>query len=80
LKFRRQHPLGPFVADFYCASCRLVVEVDGEAHSMGDNPARDLRRDRWMHAEGLRVLRFTASQVVKDVQSVVTAITCEARR
>src|SRR3546814_4404783 len=44
-KFRRQHPSGSFVADFYCHVARLVIEVDGAAHDFGDRPGRDLRRD-----------------------------------
>ena len=40
LKFRRQHPVGPFVLDFYCADARLGIEVDGEVHGMGDNPRK----------------------------------------
>jgi len=74
LKFRRQHPLGPYVADFYCAGARLVIEVDGESHSMGDRPAHDARRDEWLRNGGLQVVRFAASDVMRDLQSVVTAI------
>lgn len=44
-KFRRQHPVGRFVLDFYCPAAQLVIEVDGEAHSRGDQPARDEARD-----------------------------------
>jgi very-short-patch-repair endonuclease len=66
--------------DFYCAAAKLVVEVDGISHEMGDNPERDERRDAWMCGEGLRVLRFNADDVMKDVESVVTAIVLAARR
>src|SRR3546814_11675317 len=45
LKFRKQHPIGPYVADFYCSRAHLVVEVDGEAHERGDRHGRDERRD-----------------------------------
>jgi very-short-patch-repair endonuclease len=74
LKFRRQHPLGWYIADFYCPAARLVVEVDGESHSMGANPQHDARRDDWLRRQGLRVLRFAARDVMKDLDSVVTAI------
>jgi len=74
LKFRRQHPFGPYVADFYCAAARLVIEIDGESHSMGDGPQRDARRDEWLRRHGLRVIRFKAADVMNDVSSVVTAI------
>jgi very-short-patch-repair endonuclease len=66
--------------DFYCAAAKLVVEVDGISHEMGDNPERDQRRDAWMRGEGLRVIRFNADDVMKDVESVVTAILRAARR
>jgi very-short-patch-repair endonuclease len=57
-----------------------VVEVDGDSRSMGDNPARDRRRDAWLQDQGLRVLRFDAGEVMRDVESVVTAILMVARR
>jgi very-short-patch-repair endonuclease len=75
LKFRRQHPLGRCIVDFYCPSARLVIEVDGESHSMGDCPERDEMRDRWLERQGLRVLRIPAADVMGDLDSVVTAIT-----
>jgi very-short-patch-repair endonuclease len=74
LKFRRQHPFERCTADFYCASAKLVVEIDGDSHDLGDNPERDRRRDAWLGQQGLRVLRFNAADVVRDVESVVTAI------
>jgi very-short-patch-repair endonuclease len=79
LKFRRQHPIGPFIVDFYCPSARLIVEVDGESHDMGDRPARDARRDRWLGEQGLRVVRFNAADVIKDVGSAVTGILLAVR-
>jgi len=80
LKFRRQHPLDPYTLDFYCPAAKLVVEVDGCGHDMGDNPTRDARRDEWLREHGLRVIRFNAHEVMKDLESVVTAIRLEARR
>jgi very-short-patch-repair endonuclease len=80
LKFRRQHSLGPYVLDFYCPAAKLVVEVDGESHGMGGNPSRDRRRDSWLRDQGLRVLRFHAGDVMKDPESVVTAIVTAPRR
>jgi very-short-patch-repair endonuclease len=80
LKFRKQHPLGPYTLDFYCPARKLVVEVDGDSHGMGDNPARDRRRDVWLWKQGLRVLRFNARDVMKDVESVLTAILFAAQR
>jgi len=63
LKFRHQHPAGPYVFDFYCASAKLGIEIDGIAHEMGDNPARDERRDLWLRDRGYRVLRIPASEL-----------------
>ena len=73
-KFRRQHPIGRCIVDFYCPSARLVIEVDGESHSMGDRPERDWLRDEWLKAQGLQVVRFRATDVIVDLASVVSAI------
>jgi very-short-patch-repair endonuclease len=58
LKFRRQHQVGPYIADFYCASLRLVIELDGAQHAEARGLAEDVERDALMAKEGLRVLRF----------------------
>ncbi len=79
LKFRRQHPLGPFIVDFFCPAVRMVVEVDGESHSMGDRPSQDARRDGRLREQGLRVVRFNASDVMNDVEAVVTGILLASR-
>jgi very-short-patch-repair endonuclease len=80
LKFRRQHPFERCTVDFYCPAARLAIEVDGDSHSMGGNPARDAARDAWLERKGLRVLRFDAADVLRDVDSVVCAILVAARR
>jgi very-short-patch-repair endonuclease len=80
LKFRRQHPIGRCIVDFYCPAARLVIEVDGESHSRGEHPQRDRRRDEWLKGQGLRVVRFGAIDVISDLQSVVTRIFRECRR
>ena len=74
LKFRRQHPCGPFVLDFYCESAKLGIEVDGMAHDMGDQPNRDLARDRWLDGQGIEILRIPARHVLKDLDAVVRQI------
>ncbi|WP_326523032.1 endonuclease domain-containing protein [Sphingomonas sp.] len=78
LKFRRQHPSGPFTADFYCHDARLVVEVDGAAHDFGDRPVRDAARDRWFEARGLAVLRVPAGDVFRECDAVVRHVTALA--
>jgi very-short-patch-repair endonuclease len=74
LKFRRQHPVGPYVLDFFCTSVRLCVEVDGAAHDMGENPARDEQRDAWLERQGIRTLRISAREVLADVEAAMSFI------
>ncbi|MEA3003395.1 MAG: hypothetical protein QOH81_2183 [Sphingomonadales bacterium] len=74
LKFRRQHPAGPYVLDFYCAEKRLAVEVDGVAHDMGRNPERDAQRDGWLRSQGIGIVRIPAADVHSDMQAVVTLL------
>jgi very-short-patch-repair endonuclease len=66
LKFRRQVPIGPYVADFACLRHRLIVEADGPFH----DPIRDARRDSWLQGQGFRVLRFSNREV--DAPGLVT--------
>jgi very-short-patch-repair endonuclease len=62
--------VGPFVLDFYCSVARLCIEVDGAAHSLGDRPERDERRDAFLRARGIKVVRIAASSVLEDPESV----------
>ena len=73
-RFRRQHPLGPYVLDFYCPAAELVVEVDGSGHSHGDQPARDERRDARLAARGLEVVRIAASEILTDPDEVAEGV------
>jgi very-short-patch-repair endonuclease len=66
LRFRRQHPVGPYVLDFYCPGDKLAVEVDGAAHDFVEQGRRDERRDAWLAERGIRVLRFAATDVLED--------------
>ena len=79
LKFRKQHPAGAFVLDFFCAECRLAIEIDGMAHECGNAPERDARRDEWIERQGVRVLRFAAADVLGDLSAVVDQIVFTAR-
>ncbi|HEX6909614.1 MAG TPA: endonuclease domain-containing protein [Longimicrobium sp.] len=72
LKFRRQHPVGRFVLDFYCPSLRLVVEVDGEVHDAQQE--RDIERTRVLETHGYRVLRFRNEEVLRDLSGVIGRI------
>ena len=73
-KFRRQHPVSFFIADFYCHEYKLVVEVDGEIHN--DETAReyDSGRTADLNKFGLKVLRFTNSEVLENIDSVLKKI------
>ena len=73
-KFRHQHSLGPYVLDFFCHAAALAVEVDGISHEMGDNPARDERRDEWLSRRGIMTLRVTAADVLGEMEAVVRMI------
>ena len=57
VKFRRQVPIGPFIADFPCVEAKLVVEVDGPSHKTDAGKGHDARRDEWFRANGGRVVR-----------------------
>ena len=74
LKFRRQHPTGRFVLDFYCPAARVAIEVDGMAHDMGDNPERDAMRDALWAKQDVAVLRVAARDVMADLYAVARLI------
>jgi very-short-patch-repair endonuclease len=80
LKFRRQHPAGPYVLDFFCASERLAIEIDGEAHGRGDRPQRDTVRDAWLASQGIKVIRIPAADVLDDVEAAALHVMTSARR
>ena len=74
MKFRRQFPVLKYYADFACLSARLLIEVDGIAHDMGDRPERDELRDAELTQAGWRVVRIPATDILKDVQAAAEAI------
>ena len=78
LRFRRQHPIGIYIADFICLERRLVVEVDGGQHGEDVQIAHDLRRTAWLNAEGYRVLRFWSNEVMSNTDGVIAMIVGEA--
>jgi very-short-patch-repair endonuclease len=69
-KFRRQHPLDIFVADFYCHEYKLVIEIDGEIHLKKDKQEYDDGREHDIEKLGIKILRFTNHQVLTDLESV----------
>jgi very-short-patch-repair endonuclease len=74
IKFRRESPIGPYVADFYCSKARLVIEIDGEAHNRSERPVRDANRDAFLRENGYKVLRISASDILKDVDAAADLI------
>ena len=80
-KFRRHHPLSKLTLDFTCLERRVVIEIDGIAHEMGERPERDERRDAYLHSRGFLILRIPARQVLRDLDETVEAIvaTCADR-
>src|SRR5690349_4483996 len=66
LRFRRQHPIGPYVLDFYCPPARLAVEVDGAHHDDDRQISHDARRDAWLGQRGIRVMRIAATDILND--------------
>ena len=79
LKFRRQHPIGSYIVDFFCAEAKLVVEVDGEQHSTPEHVAADGIRTRWLEAQGYKVVRFWTNEVMQELEGVCAAILAASR-
>ncbi len=73
-KFRRQHPLGPYILDFVCLEHGLVVEVDGGQHADLQAQAYDRQRTAWLQQQGLQVLRFWNHEVVQQTSEVLAHV------
>src|ERR1700752_5027339 len=69
LKIRRQHPIGPFITDFYCHELKLVIEVDGGIHLAQHIKQRDISREYYLRTLGLSVIRFTNEDVLFNPRS-----------
>jgi very-short-patch-repair endonuclease len=76
LKFRRQHPVGPFIVDFYCSAARLVVEVDGPIHAY--SPQEDALRQAAIEAHGFTVIRLQNEEVVQNLDAALSRISAAA--
>jgi very-short-patch-repair endonuclease len=74
LRFRRQQPIGPYVADFFCPAAKLIVELDGDQHGSDAGMAKDAIRTHWLKQQGFIVLRFPNDLVLKDDALVTEAI------
>jgi very-short-patch-repair endonuclease len=74
LGFRRQVPMGAYIADFVCHGARFVVELDGESHDFEASQRRDRVRDGWFESQGYVVLRYTNDEVLRNLAGVVENI------
>jgi very-short-patch-repair endonuclease len=75
LYFRRQHPLGSYILDFFCAAHSLAVELDGRSHD--EQLEYDAQRTAFLNSIGIRAIRFADDEVLKKIDEVVYAIACE---
>ena len=73
-KFRKQFPINEMTVDFACLECRIIIEVDGEGHSYGDQPRRDAARDAILKRDGFRLMRIAARDVLRDANAVLRYI------
>ncbi|QEL21689.1 endonuclease domain-containing protein [Bosea sp. F3-2] len=72
--FRRQVPLGPYIADFVCFGAKLIIEVDGDQHGFKTALRYDARRSTWLETQGFNVLRFTNRQIMTEAEMVLDTI------
>lgn len=75
LHFRRQHPIGPYIVDYYCGAAKLAVELDGESHE--GRETYDQTRAKFLQAAGVRVVRFSDDDVIRNPEGVLHVIACE---
>ena len=80
VKIRRQHPIDEFIADFYCHSARLVVELDGKYHDVTKQRKFDQNRDQILKEHGIKVLRFLDDQILDNLEIVIKRIEVEIKR
>jgi len=73
-QFYRQKPVGDYIVDFFCPGARLVIEVDGSHHLVGETVEYDRIRDEYLSSLGLRVLRFTNAEVLNRIEGVLECI------
>lgn len=80
-KIRRQHPIWRFIADFYCAEARLVIEIDGDSHAAPEQEDYDRARTEWLEERGYKVIRITNEDVHKRLENALNEIylNCEER-
>ncbi len=73
--FRRQHAVGPYIADFFCAKAKLVIEIDGDVHAGPEQVKRDAERTEWLNEQkDYRVIHFWNNEVLRNMESVQVKI------
>ena len=73
-RFRRQHPVRNYIVDFYCHKLKLVIEADGSIHNSKEAKISDEERQKNLEAEGIKVIRFTNAEILKNIESVMEKI------
>jgi very-short-patch-repair endonuclease len=73
-KFRRQQPLLDYIVDFYCDDLKLIIEVDGEIHSLNEKPKYDLKRDNILKINGYHIIRLTNLEIETEINSTINKI------
>ncbi len=73
-KFRRQHPVGPYITDFACREAMLIIEIDGETHSSTDERRHDARRTAFLETHGWSVVRFWNAEIYENLDGVLRGI------
>lgn len=79
LKFRRQHPIQNYIADFYCHELQLIIEIDGKYHEEEEQKKRDAQRTELLEYQGVRLIRFSNEQVLNQIDEVLAEIEKEVR-
>jgi very-short-patch-repair endonuclease len=80
LKFRRQHPVGPYIVDFYCTALRIAIELDGGQHFTAEGQAYDKRRSDYLVCHGVRVLRFDNRELFQELGGTLEVIRRACRK
>jgi len=73
-KFRRQQPIGPYIADFFCSEVGLIIELDGSQHGEPENRRRDEKRTEFLESRGYKVLRFWNHDLIENMEGVLDRI------
>jgi very-short-patch-repair endonuclease len=73
-RFRRQVPIGPFIADFACLERRVIIEVDGSVHDDAERRRRDFARDRWIAAQRFKILRLADGEILENPEEALERI------